>query len=55
MRQQALVARPIEIAFFMSLIVSAGFLLAAPWLAVPAAAAGTARDRRRGGARLRRR
>src|SRR4051812_10347061 len=35
MRQQAQVARPIEIAFFMSLIMTSGFLLAAPWLAVP--------------------
>jgi S-adenosylmethionine uptake transporter len=36
MRQQALVARPVEIAFFMSAIMSAAFLLAAPWLgAVP--------------------
>ena len=35
MRQQAQIARPIEIAFFMSLIMSSGFLLAAPWLAVP--------------------
>jgi S-adenosylmethionine uptake transporter len=33
MRQQALVARPVEIAFFMSAIMSSGFLLAAPWLA----------------------
>jgi S-adenosylmethionine uptake transporter len=37
MRQQALVAQPVEIAFFMSLIMSACFLLAAPFLAsVPA-------------------
>jgi S-adenosylmethionine uptake transporter len=35
MRQQALVARPVEIAFFMSLIMTCGFLLAAPFLAVP--------------------
>jgi S-adenosylmethionine uptake transporter len=35
MRQQAQVARPIEIAFFMSLIMTSGFLLAAPFLAVP--------------------
>lgn len=35
MRQQAQIARPIEIAFFMSLIMTSGFLLAAPWLAVP--------------------
>jgi len=33
MRQQALVARPVEIAFFMSALMSAGFLLAGPWLA----------------------
>lgn len=33
MRKQALVAGPIEIAFFMSLIMSAWFALAAPWLA----------------------
>jgi S-adenosylmethionine uptake transporter len=35
MRQQALVARPVEIAFLMSLIRTCGFLLAAPFLAVP--------------------
>ena len=34
MRQQALVAKPLEIAFFMSLIMSACFLVAAPVLAV---------------------
>lgn len=34
MRRQALVAGPVEIAFFMSLIMSACFLLAAPALAV---------------------
>ena len=39
MRQQAQVARPIEVAFFMSLIMTSGFLLAAPWLAVPPPAA----------------
>jgi S-adenosylmethionine uptake transporter len=33
MRQQAQVARPIEIAFFMSLIMTSGFMLAAPFLA----------------------
>ncbi|TMJ20612.1 MAG: DMT family transporter [Alphaproteobacteria bacterium] len=33
MRQQAQVARPIEIAFFMSLIMTSGFMLAAPLLA----------------------
>jgi S-adenosylmethionine uptake transporter len=33
MRRQALVAGPVEIAFFMSLIMSACFALAAPWLA----------------------
>ena len=38
MRQQAQVARPLEIAFFTSAIMSAGFLLAAPLLAIwPAA------------------
>jgi S-adenosylmethionine uptake transporter len=37
MRKQALVAGPVEIAFFMSLIMSGWFALAAPWLAfVPA-------------------
>jgi len=35
MRQQAQVAKPIEVAFFMSLTMTTGFLLAAPWLAVP--------------------
>ena len=35
MRQQAQVARPVEIAFFMSAIMSACFLLAAPFLAAP--------------------
>ena len=35
MRQQALVAGPVEIAFFTSLIMSSCFLLAAPFLAVP--------------------
>jgi len=35
MRQQAQVAKPIEVAFFMSLIMTSGFLLAAPWLAAP--------------------
>jgi S-adenosylmethionine uptake transporter len=35
MRQQAQVARPIEIAFFMSLIMTSYFMLAAPFLAVP--------------------
>jgi S-adenosylmethionine uptake transporter len=39
MRQQAQVARPIEVAFFMSLIMTGGFLLAAPFLAVPPPAA----------------
>jgi S-adenosylmethionine uptake transporter len=34
MRKQALVAGPIEIAFFMSLIMSFWFALAAPWFAV---------------------
>src|SRR4051794_5787341 len=32
MRQQAQVARPIEVAFFMSLIMTTGFMLVAPWL-----------------------
>lgn len=37
MRRQAQVAGPVEVAFFMSLIMTACFLLAAPWLAqVPA-------------------
>ncbi|WP_106640595.1 DMT family transporter [Allosphingosinicella vermicomposti] len=35
MRQQALAAGPIEIAFFMSAIMSGCFLLASPFLAVP--------------------
>jgi S-adenosylmethionine uptake transporter len=35
MRAQAQVAGPVEVAFFMSAIMSACFLLAAPWLAVP--------------------
>ena len=39
MRQQAQVARPVEIAFFTSLIMTSGFLLAAPFLAVPPPAA----------------
>lgn len=39
MRQQAQVARPVEVAFFMSLIMTCGFLLAAPWLAAPPPAA----------------
>ena len=39
MRQQALVAKPVEIAFFMSLITGGCFLLAAPFLAVPPPAA----------------
>jgi S-adenosylmethionine uptake transporter len=39
MRQQAQVARPVEIAFFMSALMSASFALAAPFLAeIPAAA-----------------
>jgi len=33
MRQQALVAKPVEIAFVMSALMTACFLLAAPWLA----------------------
>src|SRR3546814_19137250 len=33
MRQQALVAKPLEVAFFMSLIMSTCFLIAAPVLA----------------------
>ncbi len=39
MRQQALVAKPTEIAFFNSLIVSGCYLLVAPFLAEPPAAA----------------
>jgi S-adenosylmethionine uptake transporter len=39
MRQQALLAEPIEIAFFTSLIMVSCFLLAAPFLAVPPPAA----------------
>jgi S-adenosylmethionine uptake transporter len=35
MRAQAQVAGPVEVAFFMSAVMSACFLLAAPWLAVP--------------------
>jgi S-adenosylmethionine uptake transporter len=35
MRQQALLARPTEVAFFTSGIMGLGFLLAAPWLALP--------------------
>lgn len=39
MRQQAQVAGPVEVAFFMSLIMTSCFLLAAPWLAqLPAGA-----------------
>jgi S-adenosylmethionine uptake transporter len=34
MRKQALLAGPVEIAFFMSALTSLGFLLAAPWLAM---------------------
>ena len=34
MRKQALLAGPVEIAFFMSACMSLGFLAAAPWLAV---------------------
>lgn len=34
MRKQALLAGPVEIAFFMSALMSLGFLFAAPWLAV---------------------
>ena len=33
MRKQALLAGPVEIAFFMSALMSLGFLVAAPWLA----------------------
>ncbi|HEX5182447.1 MAG TPA: DMT family transporter [Allosphingosinicella sp.] len=33
MRKQALLAGPVEIAFFMSAVTSIGFLLVAPWLA----------------------
>jgi S-adenosylmethionine uptake transporter len=33
-RQQSLVARPVEIAFFQNLMLTAGMALAAPWLAV---------------------
>lgn len=39
MRQQALVAGPLEVAFFMSLIISIVFLTVAPWFAVPPPAA----------------
>ncbi len=35
MRRQAQLAKPLEVAFFVSLIMTSGFLLAAPWLAVP--------------------
>ena len=35
MRQQALVAKPVEIAFFMSIVTGACFLVFAPFLAVP--------------------
>src|SRR3954471_6499882 len=35
MRKQALLPGPVEIAFFMSALMSLGFLFAAPWLAVP--------------------
>jgi S-adenosylmethionine uptake transporter len=35
MRQQALLAKPTEVAFFTSAVMGLGFLLAAPWLAVP--------------------
>src|SRR3954466_10450476 len=34
MRKQALLPRPVEIPFFMSALMSLGFLFAAPWLAV---------------------
>lgn len=34
-RRQAQIARPVEIAFFQSLIVAASLMLAAPWFAVP--------------------
>ena len=33
MRKQALLAGPVEIAFFMSALMSLGFLVAAPWFA----------------------
>jgi S-adenosylmethionine uptake transporter len=39
MRQQAQVAKPVEIAFFTSAIMTTGFLLAAPFLAAPPPAA----------------
>lgn len=35
MRRQALLAEPVEIAFFTSGVMGLGFLLAAPWLAAP--------------------
>ncbi|MEA3001952.1 MAG: S-adenosylmethionine uptake transporter [Sphingomonadales bacterium] len=38
MRKQALLAGPVEIAFFMSALMSLGFLLASPWFAVLPAA-----------------
>ena len=34
MRRQAQLAQPLEVAFFVSLIMTSGFILAAPWLAV---------------------
>jgi S-adenosylmethionine uptake transporter len=39
MRRQALLARPVEVAFFTSGIMGGSFLLAAPWLASPPPAA----------------
>jgi len=39
MRRQALVAEPVEIAFFMNVALVVGFGAAAPWLAVPPPAA----------------
>ncbi len=39
MRRQALLAGPVEVAFFISTIMAGGFALAAPWLATPPAAA----------------
>jgi S-adenosylmethionine uptake transporter len=39
MRQQALLAKPTEVAFFTSAIMGLSYLLAAPWLAEPPAAA----------------
>ncbi|MHA6723558.1 DMT family transporter [Sphingomonas sp. RS2018] len=38
MRAQALVAKPVEVAFWQTIVVSGGLLLAAPWLAVVPAA-----------------